>query len=92
MVEGGIKLTNQVDPDAAVEALISRMDAQIGELTGRAKDAGPELRRQCEEEISTLIVNREAIRRGLLRVTESGELCSSCPEEEAEPGGKVPRG
>lgn len=84
-------MTNQVDRDAEVEAMVSRMDAQIEELTARGKDGGPELRKQCQEEISTLIANREAVRRGLLRVTESGELCSSCPEEVTEPGseGKV---
>ena len=89
--ERGINMTNQTDHDGTTETLIRGIDSQIEELTLCAKGAMPELRRKCEDEISLLIANRECIKRGLLRLNEAGELCSSCPSEEVEPGYKVPR-
>jgi len=74
-------MTNQTDRDGTTETLINEIDSQIKELTLCAKDAKPELRKECEDKISLLIANREGIRRGLLRLNEAGELCSSCPSE-----------
>ncbi len=33
------------------------------------------------QEVDDLIANREAVRRGLVRVEEGGEMCVSCPED-----------
>ena len=84
-------MINQTDRDGTMETLIKEIDSQIEELTLCAKDAAPELRKECEDKISLLIADREGIRRGLLRLNEAGELCSSCPSEEVEHGDKVPR-
>jgi hypothetical protein len=84
-------MINQTDRDGTTETLIKEIDSQIEELTLCAKDAAPELRKECDDKISLLIANREGIRRGLLRFNEAGELCSSCPSEEVANGGKGPR-
>jgi len=65
-----------------VEAKIEEWNARIEKLKLDAQDAGPEKRKEYEEEIDSFIANREAARRGLVRVSESGSgLCSSCPDE-----------
>ena len=65
-----------------VEGKIEEWNARIEQLKISAQDAGPEKSKEYEEEIDTLIADREAVRRGLLRLSESGEaLCSSCPDE-----------
>ena len=81
-------MINQTDRDGTTETLVNEIDSQIEELTLCSKDAAPELRKECEDKISLLIANREGIRRGLLRLNEAGELCSSCPSEQAAHGGK----
>lgn len=69
-----------------VEAKIQEWNARIDLLKVSAQDAGSEKRKEYEEEIDTLIADREAVRRGLLRVGESGEtLCSSCADEPTSP-------
>jgi hypothetical protein len=77
-------MTNQTDRDGTTETIISEIDSQIEELTQCAKEAKPEMRKECEDKISLLIANREGIKRGLLRLNEAGELCSSCPSEQVE--------
>ncbi len=77
-VKGGIKLTN-IESEEEAEEFVKHADAQIDMLNNRLRDLGPELKQQCEDEISNLILSREAVRRGLLRVTDYGESCSSCP-------------
>ena len=68
--------------ESEVEGKIEEWNARIEQLKISAQDAGPEKSKEYEEEIDTLIVDREAVRRGLLRMSESGEaLCSSCPDE-----------
>ncbi|MBI4965428.1 MAG: hypothetical protein HY913_19280 [Desulfomonile tiedjei] len=67
-----------------VETKIQEWNERIEQLKIDAQDAGSERRKACEEEIESLIANREAVRRGLLRLSETGEeLCSSCPAEQA---------
>jgi hypothetical protein len=80
-------MINQTDLDGTTGTLIKEIDAEIEALTQCAKDATTELRKKCEDKISSLIANREGIRRGLLRLNEAGELCSSCPSEKVEHGG-----
>ena len=68
--------------ESEVEAKIQEWNSRIELLKISAQDAGSEKRKEYEEEIDTLIVDREAVRRGLLRVGERGEtLCSSCAGE-----------
>ena len=68
--------------ESGVEGKIEEWNARIEQLKISAQDAGPEKSKEYEEEIDTLIADREAVRRGLLRLSESGEaLCSSCPDE-----------
>ena len=79
------------DYESEVEGKIEEWNARIEQLKISAQDAGPEKSKQYEEEIDTLIANRESVRRGLLPLSECGEaLCSSCsdeptPSEKAEP-------
>jgi hypothetical protein len=74
-------MKHQSDYEKRLESLIENWDARIESLEAEARNAGPELKRKYDEEIDRLILDREAARRGLLRVEESGELCSSCPPE-----------
>ena len=77
--------------ESEVEGRIKEWNERIELLKISAQDAGSEKKKEYEEEIDTLIVDREAVRRGLLRVGERGKtLCSSCADEptastEAEP-------
>jgi len=76
-------LESQGDYERKVEALVEQCDDQIAQFRSDMEEAGPEQREKFDEEISILIANREALRRGLVRVTPEGDdLCSSCPEEE----------
>lgn len=78
--ENKLKLSNYED---RVEAKIDEWNARIEQLKINAQDAGPEKSKEFEDEIESLIANREAVRRGLLRLSESGEeLCSACPNEQ----------
>jgi hypothetical protein len=73
------ELKNQGNDDMNIEVLSGTCDAKIEELIACAKQAGPELKSKMDQEIGEMIANREALRRGLLRTDEEGELCSSCP-------------
>jgi hypothetical protein len=75
-------LETQADYENGIQGLLDTCNTQIEELEACAKQAAPELRTQCEEEISVLIANREALKRGLLRPDEKSDLCSACPEED----------
>jgi hypothetical protein len=74
-------LKTQADYENKIQTLLNTCNTQIEELEACAKQAAPELRTQCEEEISVLTANREALKRGLLKLDEQSELCSACPEE-----------
>jgi len=79
---GGNKLEKQTyNDDSRIEGMLNVCNCQIEELEACAKQASPELRKQCEEQISVLISNREALKRGLLKVSDERQLCSSCSEE-----------
>jgi hypothetical protein len=76
-------LEKQGEYERIVEAVVEQCDDQIAQFRADLEEAGPEQKEKYDEEISVLIANREAVRRGLLRVTPGGDdLCSSCPEEE----------
>jgi len=74
-------LETQADFENGIQGLLNTCNNQIEELEACAKQASPELRIQCEEEISVLIANRESLKRGLLKVDDQCGFCSSCPEE-----------
>jgi hypothetical protein len=65
-----------------IEAKIEEWNARIEQLKVYSQDAGSEKRKEYEEEMDSLITTREAARRGLLHLSDSGEeLCSSCAAE-----------
>jgi|WetSurMetagenome_2_1015567.scaffolds.fasta_scaffold972650_1 hypothetical protein len=71
------------DYESRVDALVKKWDARIDELTQESRHATPELRHIYDDEISLLIGNREAARRGLLRVSDSDDsLCFVCAEND----------
>ncbi len=75
-------MENPGEYERRVEALVKQCDDQIEEFKAAMEKAGPEQRQKYDEEMSVLIANREAVRRGLLRPSPEGEeLCSSCPDE-----------
>ncbi len=73
-------MAKQGNYDSNIEAIPGACDAKIEELKACADQASPELKKKMEQEINELIVNREALRRGLLKFDEEGELCSSCKD------------
>jgi len=76
-------MSDLLDHDAEVGAFITRCDEEIQKLRSWATDAPPELQKKIENDISDLITNREAVRRGLLPLSKAGEvLCSTCSEED----------
>ncbi len=80
-------MENPGEYERRIEALVEQCDNQIEQFKAALEQAGPEQRDKYEEEMSVLIANREAVRRGLLRPSPEGEeLCSSCPEKEAAGG------
>ncbi|MGO9569869.1 MAG: hypothetical protein ACLP5H_20250 [Desulfomonilaceae bacterium] len=73
-------MESQGEYERKVEAVVEQCDDQIAQFKADSKQAGPEQREKFDEEISVLIANREALRRGLVRVSPEGEdLCSACP-------------
>jgi hypothetical protein len=75
-------LEKQGEYERRVEAVVEQCDDQIAQFKADLEEAGPEQKEKYDGEISVLIANREAVRRGLLRVNPEGvDLCSSCPEE-----------
>jgi hypothetical protein len=60
-----------------VQAQLQICDDQIEELEAQVKEAPPEMRKKCKEQISQLILNREALERGLLEISdEDGPSCA----------------
>jgi len=80
--KGVSKLEKQGEYERRVETVVEQCDDQIEQFKADLEEAGPEQRTKYDEEIDVLIANREAVRRGLLRVNPEGvDLCSSCPDE-----------
>ena len=71
-------MERQADNERITQTQLKICNYQIEELEACARQASPELGKQCKEIISVLIANREALKRGLLKITDEGELCSSC--------------
>ena len=71
-------MEKQAENEKDIQVQLKICNYQIEELEACAKQASAELAKQCEEMISVLIANREALKRGLLKITAEGELCSSC--------------
>ncbi|HMK36989.1 MAG TPA: hypothetical protein VK463_18085 [Desulfomonilaceae bacterium] len=77
-------MDSQSDYENQINTLVEQWDFRIAQLEAEARFAGPENTKRYEEEIGELIADREAVRRGLVKVESSGELCSSCPSEMIE--------
>lgn len=67
------------DYERTVEAMIAAWDTQIEELRACSQAEWSPRREKCREKIGELILKREAVRRGLMRLDEEGDVCSSCP-------------
>jgi hypothetical protein len=76
-------MSNGMAYDRRIAELVSQYDARIERLKPCLTQGVATLRTQCTEEMSALILHREAIRRGLLRVSESEEMCPSCARKES---------
>ncbi len=63
----------QRDYEARVDAQLELCDSRIAELESKLKQASPELQKEYENEISSLILNREALKRGLLDLGDEGD-------------------
>jgi hypothetical protein len=61
-----------------VQEQIDTYNVKIDQLEEYARKVGPDRRSNSEEEISELILQREAVRRGLLRLDPQGTTCSAC--------------
>ncbi len=77
-------MEGQSDYERRLESLIEQWNIRIDKLEADARHADPEFKKKYDDEISTLILDREAARRGLLEVQQSGSLCSSCPPESSK--------
>ena len=73
-------MDKQENYEHKIEEMARVCGAKIVELKACSQQATPEMKKKMDREISELIANREAIRRGLLKLDEEGELCSSCPK------------
>ncbi len=62
--------------ESKVQAQVRICDDQINELKSKVEGASPEMRKQLEEQISEFILNREALKRGFLEITDQGDVCS----------------
>ena len=66
----------EADYESRVQAQLAICDYKIKELEARAREA-PELRKQYQEQVSQMVLKMEAVKRGLLEITDEEELCSS---------------
>ncbi|AFM25341.1 hypothetical protein [Desulfomonile tiedjei] len=74
-------MENLSDYEAKVERLVREWDERIENLRDESSHAIDTHKKRIDEEISQLIMKREAVRRGLLRVGGSeDELCLTCKE------------
>lgn len=71
-------MSNGRDYDRQVADAVREYDARIERLQPCVTQAVPELRGRCTDEMSSLILNREAVRRGLIEVPDELEPCSAC--------------
>jgi hypothetical protein len=61
-----------------VQNQIDTYNVKIDQLEEYERKAGPDHKRNTKDEISALILQREAVKRGLLRVNKQGDTCSAC--------------
>jgi len=64
----------QTDYESRVQLRLQVFDDQIKELEAKAEEAQPEMRKQYEEQIDQLILDREALKRGLLEIADQDVL------------------
>jgi hypothetical protein len=75
-------MSNGIDYDKTIAALVKQYDARIERLRPCLTQEIPELRNRCTDEMSALILNREAVRRGLVQISDLEEPCPTCCPEE----------
>ncbi len=61
--------------ESKVQAQVRICDDQINDLKAKVEEASPEMRKQLEEQINEFILNREALKRGFLEITDQG-MCA----------------
>ncbi len=71
-------MVGQTGYEGRVEAELEICNSRIKELNAKLEQASPGQRKQYEKKISTLILNREALKRGLLEITDEGDQCCPC--------------
>ena len=71
-------MSNRRDYDRQVAEVVRQYDARIERLQPCLTQGIPELRERCTDEMSSLILNREAVRRGLVELPDVEETCSAC--------------
>jgi len=70
------------DHEARLNELVQCWNSRIDQLRFDAEEGGPEIKRKNNREISALVLNREAARRGLLSLRDAEPcLCASCPTD-----------
>jgi hypothetical protein len=79
-------LETQADYENRIQALLDTCNTQIEELEACAKQASREPRTQYDEEISVLIANREALKRGMLKLDEQSRLALQRMQETKREG------
>ncbi len=71
------------DHEARLNELVRCWNSRIEQLKSDAEQGSPAIKKKNNEEISALVLNREAARRGLLSLRDDEPcLCASCPMDE----------
>jgi hypothetical protein len=81
-------MTETLEHEERVNALIGKWADEIGRLKAAAEDASDEDRKRYDEAIELLVANREAMRRGLLVLPETEEIPLASSEPEIESSGE----
>jgi len=68
-------MSNGTDHGRTIAELVRQYDDRIERLRPCLTQRIPELRARCKDEMSSLIINREAIRRGLVQVPNLQDYC-----------------
>jgi len=68
----------EIDNERIIQSQLKNCNFQIEGLESCAKHAPPELGKECEEMISGLIAYREALKRGLMEITDEDHPYRAC--------------
>ena len=67
-------MEKQTDYESRVRLRLQVFEDQIKELEAKAEEAPPVMRKQYEEHIDQLILDREALKRGLMEINDQDVL------------------